>query len=36
MLDYAHPEWYFQLVENFDVYLHAKNNLVNISKNPAI
>ena len=24
---YAHPKWYYQIVENFDVYLHAINTL---------
>ena len=27
MPGYAHPKWSYQLVENFDVYLHVKNKL---------
>ena len=24
----AHPKWYYQLVEDFDVYLHAKKFII--------
>ena len=27
MSGYAHPKWYYQLVENFDFFLHAENEL---------
>ena len=27
MPGYAYPKWQYQLVENFDAYLHVKNTL---------
>ena len=27
MPGYTHPKWYYQLVENFNVYMHAKNKI---------
>ena len=30
MPGHAHPKWYYQLVEDFDAYLHDKNKFYHL------